>query len=143
MLGIKHTFYLALTLSTVSLGACNPFADTTTTTTTTSDAAAKPFSISLGLETQTQEDSGAWKAGSTASYGFWSDENDSVAIDFPATVTVVSKDGMNFNVTFDEQGDKCGIHDLVAYVAVDESINTSYVTNNCGRTRMVVGIAPR
>jgi hypothetical protein len=143
MLGIKHTFYLALALSTISLGACNPFADTNHTTPAVTSDAGKPFSISLGVETQFQEASGAWSTSSTASYGFLSDENDSVAIDFPATVTVVSKDGVNFNVTFDEQGDKCGIHGLVAYVAVDESINTSYVSNNCGRTRMVVGVAPR
>lgn len=145
MLGIKRTLILALTLGAGCLSACNPFNldNKDSNAGNTSDAGEKPFSISLGVETQPQEPGGAWGAASVTSYGFWSNQNDEVAIDYPATVTVASKDGVNFNVTFNEQGDRCGIHGLVAYAAVDESINTSYLPNNCGRTRLVVGVMPR
>jgi len=143
MMGIKHWFTLALVLGTAAMTGCNPF-EKDTTNSNVSDAAVKPYSISMGVETQKQED-GVWTTikDASSSYGFWADENDSVAVDFPATVTVASKDGANFTVTFDEQGDRCGIHGLAAYVALDESINTSYMTNNCGRTRLVVGVMPR
>ena len=144
MLGIKRTFNLALALGAFCVSACNPF-ELDNKNNNTSDASVKPYSISLGIETQAPDPAtGGWKDPSTTSYGFWSDENDEVTIDYPAIVTVASKDGVNFNVTFNEQGDsRCGIHGLVAYAAIDESINTSYQIDNCGRTRLVVGIMPR
>ena len=146
MLGIKRTFNLALALGIFCVCACNPLKlnDKNNNPGDPGDASVKPYSISLGIETQVQDTAtGEWKDASTTSYGFWSNENDEIAIDYPATITVVSKDGVNFNVTFNEQGDRCGIHGLVAYAAIDESINTSYQVNNCGRTRLVVGIMPR
>ena len=145
MLGTKRTFILALALGAIGSSACNPFElnKKDNNAGDTVDAGGKPFSISLGVETQVQDANGGWSDPTVTSYGFWSYENDEVAIDYPATVTVASKDGVNFNVTFNEQGDRCGIHGLVAYAAIDESINTSYVVNNCGRTRLVVGVMPR
>jgi hypothetical protein len=147
MLGTKRTLVLTLALGAVCFSGCNPFnlVNKDNNTGGPADASVKPYSISLGVETQVPDTTtGGWKdPPSITSYGFWSNENDEVAIDYPATVTVVSKDGVNFNVTFNELGDKCGIHGLVAYAAIDESINTSYVINNCGRTRLVVGVMPR
>jgi len=149
MLGIKRTFLLALALGAICFSACNPFKldNKSNKPAGTGDAGEKPFSISLGIETQVPDSTTTtgWTDSSNASagYGFSSNENDEFTIDFPATVTVASSDGVNFNVTFNEQGDRCGIHGLVDYAALDESINTSYVLNNCGRTRLVVGIAPR
>ncbi len=146
MLGIKRTFILALALGATCFSACNPFSldNKNSKPSDANDAGEKPYSIRLGVETQVKDPTtGDWADDSTTSYGFWSNENDEVTIDYPATVTVASKDGVNFSVTFNEQGDRCGIHGLVDYAALDESINTSYLLNNCGRTRLVVGIMPR
>jgi hypothetical protein len=144
MLGIKRTFILALALGAVFPSACNPF-NLDKKNNNTDDAGEKPFVISLGVETETPDTAtGGWnEPPSTTGYGFSSNENDEIAIDYPAIVTVASTDGVKFTVTFDEQGDRCGIHGLVDYAAIDESVNTSYLVNNCGRTRLVVGIMPR